>query len=71
MASLVRCLSLALFAAGLLVSKPSIACPNCPVGRAARQEVFGSDFGSNLLVALAPFLVVGLVARRAERIGRG
>jgi hypothetical protein len=37
------------------------------VGRTARQQVLDQEFGTNLVVALAPFLLVGLVARWAER----
>ena len=44
-----------------------MACPSCPVGQTARQQVFDQDFGSNLMIALVPFLLVGLVARWAER----
>lgn len=45
------------------------ACPSCPVGRTARQQVFDQDFGTNLLIAFVPFLLVGLVARWAEGLG--
>ncbi|MCW5833617.1 MAG: hypothetical protein KIS78_14540 [Labilithrix sp.] len=54
----------------LLIASASSACPSCPVGRAARQDVFDQDFGTNLMIALFPFLVIGLVSRAAERIGR-
>jgi hypothetical protein len=58
-------LALALFDMPAAVS----ACPNCPTARAARVEVFDQDFGHNLLMALAPFLVVGVVAASVHRSG--
>lgn len=54
----------------LLLASESATCPSCPVGRAARADVFDRDFGTNLLIALFPFLVIGLVSRAAERLGR-
>lgn len=54
----------------LLVSTAAFACPSCPVGVTARQQVLDGNFGTNLMIALAPFLLVGFVARQAERIGR-
>jgi hypothetical protein len=59
-----------LVAMSLVAGGDAWACPSCPVGRAARQQLLDDDFGRNLVIALAPFLVVGLVARWAERIGR-
>ena len=47
------------------------ACPSCPVGREAREQVFNQQFGTNLLIAAAPFVVVGLVSLWAERVGKG
>lgn len=55
-------------AASVLVVDASSACPSCPIGRTARQRVIDDDFGTNLAIALAPFLLIGLAARRAERI---
>lgn len=52
------------------VSTPSLACPSCPVGQTARKQVFEQDFATNAAAGVLPFLVVGLVAKRAERIGR-
>ncbi|HKP63626.1 MAG TPA: hypothetical protein VJV78_43120 [Polyangiales bacterium] len=46
------------------------ACPSCPIGRAARQQVWQQDFGQHALFALVPFLVVGVAAMWAERIGK-
>ena len=56
--------------AALLLGAPATACPNCAVGQQARSEVWNDDFGKNLLVALLPFLVIGALCVRAERIGR-
>lgn len=58
-------LALALFDMPAAVS----ACPNCPTARAARVEVFDQDFGRNLLMALAPFLVVGVITTAVYRSG--
>ncbi|MDP9151180.1 MAG: hypothetical protein M3O36_14730 [Myxococcota bacterium] len=49
---------------------PVAACPNCAVGRQARSEVWNDDFGKNLFVALLPFILIGAICVRAERIGR-
>ncbi|HKU43298.1 MAG TPA: hypothetical protein VJR89_34290 [Polyangiales bacterium] len=46
------------------------ACPSCPIGRAARQQVCEQAFVQNLLFALAPFAVVAVAAVWAERIGK-
>lgn len=46
-----------------------ISCPNCDVGRAARALVFEDDVAFNVSVALVPFLVLGLIAWWAERMG--
>lgn len=51
------------------VSATVWACPSCPVGRTARQQVLDQEFETNLMIALLPSLVVGLVSRWAERIG--
>lgn len=42
-------------------------CPSCPVGEAARQQVFDQGFETNFLVTAAPFLLVGVVSRWAAR----
>lgn len=66
-----RSASALLAALSLVVTPPpASACPNCVAGRTARAEVFGQDFGRNLSVALAPFLVISLVAAAAHRSGR-
>jgi len=46
------------------------ACPDCPVGRAARQQALGDGLATRLLIALLPFAFVGLASFWAERIGR-
>lgn len=65
-----RILKRALFA--LLLSAPvvSAACPDCPVGRTARQQVLEQGFSTNLAIALAPFLFIAAVSLAAERIGK-
>lgn len=61
--------TLLLLAALLGMPATAAACPNCAAGRAARASVFDRDFGRNLLTALAPFLVIGVVAGAAHRSG--
>jgi hypothetical protein len=46
------------------------ACPNCPAGQAARQQVCDDGLATNLITALVPFLIVGMVSLWAERIGK-
>lgn len=58
------------FLAALTAAWTAFACPNCPVGRAARQQVCDDGLATNLVIALAPFLLVGMVSVWAERIGR-
>lgn len=57
--------------ASLLTTSAVWGCPSCPVGITARQQVLDQDFGQNLVIAVVPFLLVGLVARWAERRDRG
>jgi hypothetical protein len=45
------------------------ACPNCAVGIQARSEVWQQDFTYNLLVALAPLLLIVGVCARVEASG--
>ena len=54
----------------LTLASPAAACPDCAVGRQARSEVWNQDFGPNLLFALLPFLLIGVICLAAERIGR-
>lgn len=46
----------------LLAAVTAAACPDCPVGREARADVWNHDFAFNLLAALAPFVLIGLVS---------
>ena len=56
--------------ATLSLAAPAAACPNCAVGRQARNEVWSDDFGRNMVVALLPFIVIGAICVRADRVGR-
>ena len=56
--------------AALTTASAGWACPNCPLGRAARQQVCDDGLAQNLAIALVPFLLVGLVSAWAERIGK-
>ena len=58
------------FVAMLATAWTSWACPNCPVGRAARQQAWEDGLATNLLIALVPFVLVGMVSLWAERIGK-
>jgi hypothetical protein len=46
------------------------ACPDCTIGRVARNLVWHDDFAFNLLVAAAPFTLVIAASVWAERLGR-
>ncbi len=46
------------------------ACPECPIGETARQQVLAQDFAQNLLIALAPFLLIAATCVWAEGIGK-
>ena len=54
----------------LVAARTAGACPDCAVGRQARAQLWTDDFGLNLLLALAPFLIIGAVSVGANRIGR-
>lgn len=43
------------------------ACPSCPIGRAARQQVCDDDFLLRLVAVLAPFIVIAGVTVWVER----
>jgi hypothetical protein len=53
-----------------LITSTSWACPSCPVGRTARQQVWDQGFAQNLLIAVVPFVLVGFACLWAERIGK-
>ena len=55
--------------ASLALAAPVGACPDCAVGRQARAQVWTDDFGANMFVALAPFLIIGAVSVWVNRIG--
>jgi hypothetical protein len=65
-----RWIALALLLAASLSALPAHACPDCAVGKQARAELWNDDFTYNLVVALLPFLVVGLVSYQLNGIGR-
>ena len=46
------------------------ACPSCPVGRAAREQVCEDNFVLRLLAVVLPFVVMGLVSVGVERAMR-
>src|SRR5688500_15543266 len=63
----------ALVAAFVLPAASGWACPVCltETGEAVRATIFGPGFWSNAFVATAPFPVVVLLARVAERLLAG
>ena len=65
-----RWLTTAAALSSTLVTGTTWACPSCPVGRTARQQVWEQGFAHNLLIAIAPFILVGLACLWAERIGK-
>lgn len=65
-----RWLALALLLAGGGLTSSARACPDCAVGKQARSALWDDDFTRNLVVALLPFLVVGLASYQLNAIGR-
>jgi hypothetical protein len=49
----------------------ALGCPGCRLGRQVRARLLGPDFWSNLAIAVAPVLVVCLVALLAYRVEGG
>jgi hypothetical protein len=58
------------FVATLTITLTTWACPDCQVGRAARQQVWEDSLAMNLIIALVPFVLVAMVSLWADRIGR-
>lgn len=56
--------------ASVAFTSVALACPDCPAGQAARQQFLGEGLGIRLLIAVIPFVAVGLVSFGAEQIGR-
>lgn len=54
----------------LIAPAAARACPECPIGETARQQVLAQDFAQNLLIALAPFLLIAATCVWAEGIGK-
>jgi hypothetical protein len=48
----------------------ALACPSCPIGRTAREHAFASGFTEQLLIVVAPLLVIAGVSIWVERIGK-
>jgi hypothetical protein len=58
------------FAGTLSPAAVGWACPACPIGKTAREQVLASGFAQNLLIALAPFILIGATCLWVERIGK-
>jgi hypothetical protein len=58
------------FIATLTTTLTAWACPDCEVGRAARQLAWEDSVAANLMIAVVPFALVAMVSLWAERIGR-
>jgi hypothetical protein len=59
----------ALFALGLVCASSALACPDCPVGRAARAAVWNDGFFPQLCLVLLPLVLIGAIAAALYRIG--
>jgi hypothetical protein len=57
-------------AVAIMAAQPAYACPSCATGVQARAEVWDDEFEWNLFTALIPFLVIGAICLRAERVRR-
>jgi len=60
----------AVLVAVLTCSAPALACPSCAPGLQARAEVWSDGFLRNLATAALPFVVVGAVCARLQKVGR-
>jgi hypothetical protein len=63
-------LALALLLSGSVLPGSARACPDCAVGKQARTALWDEQFAYHLVVALLPFLVVGLASYQLNGIGR-
>jgi hypothetical protein len=61
---------IAALGATLVSPVSSWACPSCPIGQLARQQVCELGLAQNLLIAVVPFVLIGAAAAWAERIGK-
>jgi len=61
-------LALAAFASLMAVATPASACPSCEVGERARALVWSDGFRTKLGVAALPFLVIGAICLRVEKM---
>jgi hypothetical protein len=65
-----RDIAAAWLSAALTFPATALACPDCSIGRVAREQLWSDNFATNLATALAPFLVIVVASLWAERIGR-
>ena len=62
--------SITAFLAAFTLTCAAAACPRCAEGIEARARVWTEGFASNLLLALAPFVLIGAGSAWANRIGK-
>jgi hypothetical protein len=46
------------------------ACPRCATGQEARRAVWRDEFVDHFAVTLTPFLIIGAISARLNRLGR-
>jgi uncharacterized membrane protein len=55
--------------AGLLGGAASLACPDCPTAQVVRTSVLSEGFWTYLVMAVVPFLLIGVLSALLYRIG--
>jgi hypothetical protein len=66
----VRCTATAV-ALFTMSTTPASACPDCSIGKVARAQFWSDRFAENLMITLAPFVVMVVAAVWAERVTDG
>jgi len=51
------------------LTSPCWACPSCPIGVTAREQVWSSGFAQQLAIVLAPFLLLSALCVAVESVG--
>ncbi len=51
------------------VGSTALACPDCPTARVVRGSVVGEGFWGYLVMALVPFLLIGVLSALLYRVG--
>ncbi len=55
--------------AGSLATTAVFACPNCSTAQVVKASVLGGDFWNQLVMVVAPFLLISFLSALLYRIG--